>query len=80
MNGDCFPEIDRDAVRKIAAPTLLMSGEKSPPFFKPIEKELMRLLPEKGRQQVIIRGADHGMFRTHSEQCRKAILEFLREK
>ena len=80
VNGDCFPEIDRDAIRKIAAPTLLMSGEKSPPFFKPIDKELMRLLPEKGRQQVTIRGADHGMFRSHAEQCRKAILEFLRGK
>ena len=80
LRSDVVPEIDRDAVRKITAPTLLLSGEKSLPLWKPFEKELMRLLPEKNRQQVVISGADHMMFRTHAEQCNKAIFEFLKEK
>jgi pimeloyl-ACP methyl ester carboxylesterase len=80
LRSDVVPEIDRDAVRKITAPTLLLSGEKSLPLWKPFEKELMRLLPEKNRQQVVISGADHLMFRTHAEQCNKAIFEFLKEK
>ena len=79
-NSGVVSEIDRDAVRKITVPTLLMSGEKSAPFFKPIEKELLRLLPEKSRQHVVISGAAHPKFRTHPEQCNKAMLEFLRGK
>jgi len=80
LRSDVVPEIDRDAVRKITAPTLLMSGEKSPPIWKPFEKELMQLLPEKNRQQVVIKGAEHLMFRTHAEESNKAILEFLKGK
>ena len=43
-------------------------------------KELERLLPEKARQRVIIRDADHGMWFQQPEGCRKAVLEFLRGK
>jgi pimeloyl-ACP methyl ester carboxylesterase len=75
-----YPPLDRDAVRKIAAPTLLLSGEKSQPSQKSIDKELERLLPEKARQRVIIRDADHGMWFQQPEGCRKAVLEFLRGK
>src|SRR5262249_43508567 len=80
LRSDVVPEIDRDAARKIPAPMLLLSGEKSPPLWKPVEKELMQLLPEKNRQQVLISGAEHLMFRTHAEPCNKAILEFLKDK
>ena len=46
-NNPGEPTIDRDAVRKITAPTLLLSGEQSPPLWKPIEAELLRLLPSR---------------------------------
>ena len=75
-----YPGLDRDAVRKIAVPTLLMSGEKSPRSHKLIGDELERLLPGKGRQRVLIRGADHGMWFQQPAACRKAVLEFLRGK
>jgi pimeloyl-ACP methyl ester carboxylesterase len=75
-----YPALERDAVRKLAVPTLLLSGEKSPPSQESIDKELERLLPEKTRQRVIIRDADHGMWFQQPEAYRKAMLEFLRGK
>jgi pimeloyl-ACP methyl ester carboxylesterase len=77
---DMFPGLDREAVRKLAVPTLLLSGEKSLPFLKKSDDELERLLPEKGRQRVIIRDTGHGMLFQKPEESRKAILEFLRDK
>jgi pimeloyl-ACP methyl ester carboxylesterase len=80
VKGETFPEVDREAVKKLAVPTLLMFGEKSPPVFKTFEEELMRLLPEKNRKLVIIRNADHGFPFTHAEPFRKEVLEFLKDK
>ena len=78
--GDVYPGLDREAVRKIDVPVLLLSGEKSPRFFKQIEEELERLLPEKGRQHIIIRNAHHGMLFQSPEECREAILKFIKDK
>jgi pimeloyl-ACP methyl ester carboxylesterase len=75
-----YPGLDRDAVRRIEVPTLLLSGEKSPTSLKSVDAELERLLPEKSRQRVIIHDADHGMWFQQPEACRKATLEFLRGK
>ncbi|HKA07284.1 MAG TPA: alpha/beta hydrolase [Gemmataceae bacterium] len=77
---DMYPPLEREAVRKIAVPTLLLSGEKSPPSHKSIDAELELLLPAKSRQRVTIRDADHGMWFQQPEGCRKAVLEFLRGK
>jgi hypothetical protein len=48
------------------------------PFLKKIDEELERLLPENGRQHVIIRGADHGMFHQKPQESCKAILDYAR--
>ena len=72
------PTIDREAVRKITVPVLLLSGEISPGIWKPIEEELLRLLPNA--QQVVIRGGDHNMQRSQSEQFNRAVFEFLQGK
>jgi pimeloyl-ACP methyl ester carboxylesterase len=77
---DMYPALDRDAVRKIGVPTLLLSGEKSPPAQAAIDEELERLLPAKHRRRVIIRGADHGMWFQQPAAYDKAVLEFLRGK
>jgi non-heme chloroperoxidase len=79
-SDNMYPGLDREAVRGIAAPTLLLSGEKSQPSQKAIDDELERLLPEQGRQRIIVRDADHGMWFQQPEACRKAVLEFLRGK
>jgi pimeloyl-ACP methyl ester carboxylesterase len=79
-SDDMFPGIDREAVRKLAVPTLLLSGENTIPFLKVSDAELERLLPEKRRRRIIFRDADHGMVYQKFDECRKAILEFLRDK
>jgi non-heme chloroperoxidase len=79
-SDNMYPGLERDAVRKIAVPTLLLSGAKSQSSQQSVDKELERLLPEKTRQRVIIRDADHGMWFQQPEACRKAVLEFLRGK
>jgi pimeloyl-ACP methyl ester carboxylesterase len=78
-SDDMFPGLDRDAVKKISAPTLLLSGENTFPFLKKSDEELEKLLPEKGRRRVIIRDADHGMLFQRFDESRKAMLEFLRD-
>jgi pimeloyl-ACP methyl ester carboxylesterase len=75
LKGDMFPEVYRDAVRKLEVPTLLMVGEKSTPIFKGIDEEMMRVPPEKHRKLVIIRDASHGFPWTHAEPYRKGVLE-----
>jgi len=79
-SDDTYPGLDRAAVRRIAAPTLLLSGEKSQPSQKAIDDELERLLPEKGRRRIVVRDADHGMWFQQPEACRKEVLAFLRGK
>jgi pimeloyl-ACP methyl ester carboxylesterase len=79
VKGDMFPELDREAVKKLAVPTLLLFGEKSAPIFTGIREELMRVLPEKNRK-LVIRDASHGLRWTHAEQYRKEVLEFLKDK
>ncbi len=79
-SSNMYPRLDRDAVRRIEVPTLVLSGEKSPSSQKLIDAELERLLPEKRRERVVIQGADHGMWLEQPEACRKAVLEFLHRK
>ena len=73
-----YPPVDPAAVRKLTVPTLLLSGAKSQPSQKAIDDELERLLPEKGRQRVVIPDADHSMWFQQPEACRKAVLAFLK--
>jgi len=77
---DMYPGIDRAVVLKIAVPTLLLSGESSPASLKSTSDELERLLPEKGRKRVIIANADHGMWFQQPGACRKAVMDFIRDK
>jgi non-heme chloroperoxidase len=76
--GSLFPELDPEAVRKIAAPALLLSGENSYGFLKLIDEELERLLPHSRR--IVLRGATHRMWFEQPDTCRKAVLDFWREQ
>lgn len=76
--GELFPVLEPQAVRKITAPVLLLSGEKSYRFLGLIDEELTRLLPHA--RQIILRGATHRMWFEQPEACRSAVLEFFREE
>jgi non-heme chloroperoxidase len=75
--GELFPVIEPQTIRKITAPTLLLSGEKSYRFLGLIDEELTRLLPHARR--IILPGATHRMWYEQPEACRNAVLEFLHE-
>jgi hypothetical protein len=76
--GELFPVLEPQAVRKITAPVLLLSGEKSYRFLGLIDEELTRLLPHA--RQIILHGATHRMWFEQPEVCRNAVLEFLRKE
>ena len=71
---DAFPPVDREAVRNIRVPVLLMSGENSLASSKLITAELARLLP--GAATVTLQGATHEMWAEQPEACRKQVESF----
>lgn len=75
--GELFPDLKSEEVKKIKAPTLLLSGDKTFEFLKLIDEELGRLLPNNHR--IVLSGATHHMFYEQPEKCRNVIFEFLRE-
>lgn len=71
-----FPMIDRDRVRALAVPTLLMSGGQNAGGFNDlIDAELARLVPDVER--VIIPDASHEMFLDFPELSARTMLQFI---
>jgi non-heme chloroperoxidase len=75
--GELFPDLKPEEVKKIKAPALLLSGDKTFEFLKLIDEELGRLLLNNRR--IVLPGATHHMFYEQPEKCRNVIFEFLRE-
>jgi pimeloyl-ACP methyl ester carboxylesterase len=73
--GELFPDLDPQAVRKIAAPALLLCGEKSYRFLALIDEKLARRL--RHNRRIILHGATHRMWFEQPEPCRNAVLDFL---
>jgi pimeloyl-ACP methyl ester carboxylesterase len=74
--GELFPDLKPEEVKKIKAPALLLSGDKTFEFLKLIDEELGRLLLNNRR--IVLPGATHHMFYEQPEKCRNVIFEFLR--
>ena len=73
-DGESLP-FSRDDARNIVAPTLLVSGEKSPQNFQFLIEELSRCLPSS--EKVVIKGASHGMHFQNPEAFNEAVLSFI---
>jgi pimeloyl-ACP methyl ester carboxylesterase len=74
--GELFPDLKPEEIKKIKAPALLLSGDKTFEFLKLIDEELGRLLLNNHR--IVLPGATHQMFYEQPEKCRNVISEFLR--
>ena len=72
---DPFPMLDRDVVRGLKVPTLLITGEKTLNPLRMIIEELSRVMP--AAERVTIPGATHDMWLEEPEACGKATLSFL---
>jgi pimeloyl-ACP methyl ester carboxylesterase len=73
--GAGFPPLREDDVRGVRAPTLLMTGQRSPAVLLRLTEQLQRLLPHAER--VEIAGSSHAMQEENPGAVNEAILGFL---
>jgi pimeloyl-ACP methyl ester carboxylesterase len=73
--GEGFPPLSDDDVRGVQAPTLLMTGERSPAYLPRLTDRLQQLLPNAER--VEIAAASHLMSEENPGAVNGAILDFL---
>jgi pimeloyl-ACP methyl ester carboxylesterase len=73
--GEPFPPLSDDDVRGVAAPTLLMTGERTPANLLRMTDRLEELLPNAER--IEIAGASHAMTEENPRAANDAILAFL---
>jgi len=76
--GVFFPPLDKKALSHIQTPVLLLSGGKSYHFINLTDAELHRIIPNNSR--VILKNADHRLWRRHANECRQSTIRFLKEK
>jgi pimeloyl-ACP methyl ester carboxylesterase len=73
--GAGFPPLSDDDVRGVAAPTLLMTGARSPAYPLRLADRLQQLLPNAER--IEIAGASHLMHEENAAAVNQTILGFL---
>lgn len=73
--GAGFPPLSDDEVRRVQAPTLLMTGAQSPAYLPRLTDRLQQLLPNAER--VEIAAASHLMNEENHAAANEAILDFL---
>lgn len=75
--GAGFPPLSADDVRQVRTPTLLVTGEQSPPILRrTLTGKLEKLLPNVER--VVIGNASHVMHEQNPKGFNQAVLAFLR--
>ncbi|MEM9478063.1 MAG: alpha/beta hydrolase [Verrucomicrobiota bacterium] len=77
---DIYPDVDRDRVRQLDVPTLILSGSESEAVAKYTDVELERLIPEGSRKRVVLEGATHIVWVEQPVQSRNAVLNFIRAR
>lgn len=73
--GPGFPEFSKEEASKMSIPTLLVSGENSPRFFRTISDKINDLLPNSN--YFVIPRVSHNMHVANPEMFNKKVLEFL---
>ena len=72
---DAFPALSREDVKRIKAPALMLSGERTLNIHKFVDGELQPLL--LNGERVVISNASHDMWGEQPEACRQAAFAFL---
>ena len=75
INGDVFPPVNTDDVRRIDVPTLLIGGDQSPLIMHLFMDRIHELLPHAER--VTIPGASHDIQVDQPSAVTEAALTFL---
>ena len=79
-SDNLYPPVDREQVKRLAVPTLILSGSESVATARFTDPELVRLIPRKMRKRVVLEEATHIMWVEQPVQSREAVLEFIRDK
>jgi pimeloyl-ACP methyl ester carboxylesterase len=72
--GTLFPPITPGEVRRVRAPTLILSGKRSYPFLNLIDEDLARAIPHNRR---VLLDATHAMWFERPEECRTLTLDWI---
>ena len=75
---DAFPALSREDVKRIKAPALMLSGERTLDIHKFVDGELQPLL--LNGERVMISNASHDMWSEQPEACGRAALAFLAKR
>jgi pimeloyl-ACP methyl ester carboxylesterase len=75
MSKNAFPAISLSEIKRIQAPTLLLSGGRSLKLSNAIDGKLQGLLAHGER--TILADATHEMWREFPEECRDAVITFI---
>lgn len=74
--GSGFLPLDKEAIRQVACPVLLISAAQSPAIFRLMIEELQQLLPNA--QRVVIPDASHNMHEDNPLVFNREVLRFLK--
>jgi len=69
--------VDLEALARFTCPTLLTSGDQSPPVFRFIVEMIAQALPQAQRRTLA--GAGHGPHVTHPVEYVEILVSFIRE-
>jgi pimeloyl-ACP methyl ester carboxylesterase len=72
-----YPPVDRDRVRALKVPTLIISGAMTTDVNTFICQQLDTLLPAETHKRVVIDCAGHWTWYDNPEACRVAVLDFI---
>ncbi len=80
LSEDRYPDVARQQVRRLAVPTLILSGSQSVATARFTDPELERLIPVPSRKRVVFQGATHIMWIEQPVRFRQTVIEFTRGK
>jgi pimeloyl-ACP methyl ester carboxylesterase len=77
LMGSGFPQLDKEQIKNIRVPVMLISGDRSPLMFRLLLRELTKLI--SGADLKIISNASHIMHEDNSSQYNKVLMSFLKD-
>jgi pimeloyl-ACP methyl ester carboxylesterase len=75
LSPDPFPQIDKQRIRKLNIPTLMVAGEKADRIHKSVLDEIARQIP--GAEIVVVPNSGHATPRDNPTFFNRAVLGFL---
>jgi non-heme chloroperoxidase len=75
LSSNPFPKLDKEKVRQLRVPVMIVGGENTVTIHKLVNQELARLLP--GAEHVVVPNAGHSPSRENPQSFNESLLRFL---